>query len=50
VLLLYLTAQVDDQGQVFFRQDIYKRDQAVFKALDPSAPPIQATSTHQLAG
>ena len=50
VLLLYLTAQVDDQGQVFFRHDIYQRDKAVFKALDPSAPPIAEPEIHQLTG
>ncbi len=50
VMLLYLTVQVDDQGQVFFRQDIYQRDKAVFKALDPSAPPIAEPEIHQLTG
>ena len=40
VLLLYLTVRADDQGQVFFRRDIYNRDKAVLKALDPSAPPL----------
>lgn len=34
VMLIYLTAMVDDQGQVHFRQDIYKRDGAVIEALD----------------
>ncbi len=34
VLLVYLTAMVDDQGQVLFREDIYQRDAPVFEALD----------------
>ena len=29
VLITYLTAQVDDQGQVQFRKDVYKRDAAL---------------------
>ncbi|MBL0715155.1 MAG: L,D-transpeptidase family protein, partial [Desulfosarcina sp.] len=42
VLLLYLTALVDDQEQVHFRKDVYKRDAAVLKGLDASAPPSSA--------
>jgi murein L,D-transpeptidase YcbB/YkuD len=34
VLLIYLTVQVDDRGQVFFREDIYERDAAVMQKLD----------------
>lgn len=34
VLITYLTAQVDDQGQVQFRKDVYKRDAALLQALD----------------
>jgi len=37
VLLLYWTAEVSDDGRVYFRQDIYGRDQQVIEALD--APP-----------
>jgi murein L,D-transpeptidase YcbB/YkuD len=34
VLLLYWTAEVDDNGIVHFYEDVYERDQAVLKALD----------------
>ena len=34
VLLLYWTAEVDDDGVVHFYEDIYERDQAVLNALD----------------
>jgi murein L,D-transpeptidase YcbB/YkuD len=34
VLLLYWTAEVDDDGNVQFYEDVYERDQAVLKALD----------------
>jgi murein L,D-transpeptidase YcbB/YkuD len=37
VLITYLTAQVDDQGQVHFRKDIYKRDAALLQSLDAAA-------------
>jgi len=37
VLITYLTAQVDDQGQVHFRKDIYKRDAALLQSLDVAA-------------
>ena len=37
VLLFYWTAEVADDGRVYFREDIYGRDQQVLKALD--APP-----------
>ncbi len=41
VLLIYLTAMVDDQGQVHFRKDFYKRDAALIEALDQSLPPAR---------
>ena len=34
VLLLYWTAEVDDDGVVHFYEDVYDRDQAVLRALD----------------
>jgi murein L,D-transpeptidase YcbB/YkuD len=34
VLLLYLTAHVDNDGSMVFKKDIYKRDSAVLKALN----------------
>jgi len=34
VMLLYWTAEVDDEGTVLFRKDIYDRDGAVIKGLD----------------
>jgi hypothetical protein len=34
VLLYYLTAHADESGQVSFRQDIYGRDQDLYKALE----------------
>jgi len=37
VLLLYWTAEVGEDGRVYFREDIYGRDEAVLRALD--APP-----------
>ncbi len=37
VLLLYWTAEVGEDGRVYFREDIYGRDEAVLEALN--APP-----------
>ncbi len=34
VLLLYWTAQVGDDGTVYFLPDVYERDQAVLKNLN----------------
>jgi murein L,D-transpeptidase YcbB/YkuD len=34
VLLLYWTAEVDDDGHVNFYEDVYERDQAILDALD----------------
>lgn len=34
VILLYWTVNVDKSGQVFFKKDIYKRDQAVLAGLE----------------
>jgi murein L,D-transpeptidase YcbB/YkuD len=34
VLLLYWTAEVDDEGRMIFRQDIYDRDAGVLEALN----------------
>ena len=34
VLITYLTAHVDDQRQVHFRKDIYKRDDALLQSLN----------------
>lgn len=34
VLLLYWTAEVDDDGRVYFYQDVYDRDKAVLSALN----------------
>jgi murein L,D-transpeptidase YcbB/YkuD len=34
VLLLYWTAQPTDDGQIFFRNDVYKRDPPLLRALD----------------
>ncbi len=45
VLMVYLTAMVDDQEQVLFREDVYKRDLAVAEALDRSAVPDEATAS-----
>ncbi len=36
VLLLYWTAEVGDDGQIHFYDDVYQRDQAVLTALDSS--------------
>jgi hypothetical protein len=36
---------VDDQEQVLFREDVYKRDLAVAEALDRSAVPDEATAS-----
>jgi murein L,D-transpeptidase YcbB/YkuD len=49
VMLIYLTARVDNQGQAHFRKDIYKRDGAVIEALDRSMPPVK-TEASQSAG
>ncbi len=34
VLLLYWTAEVDDEGTVFFRRDLYNRDAPIIEGLD----------------
>jgi murein L,D-transpeptidase YcbB/YkuD len=34
VLLLYWTAEVDEDGQIRFYDDVYERDQKVLSALD----------------
>ncbi len=34
MLLLYWTAEVDDEDRVIFRQDIYDRDAGVLEALN----------------
>ena len=34
VMLLYWTAEVDDDGRVIFRQDVYDRDAGVLKSLN----------------
>ena len=34
VLLLYWTAEVDDDGIVQFYEDVYERDPAILQALD----------------
>jgi murein L,D-transpeptidase YcbB/YkuD len=39
-LLLYWTAVVDDQGRIYFYEDIYKRDAAVITALDRPVPGV----------
>ncbi len=44
VLLVYLTAMVDDQDQVLFREDVYKRDKAVAEALDRCPAEIAGAS------
>jgi murein L,D-transpeptidase YcbB/YkuD len=36
VLLLYWTAEVDEEGTVFFRKDVYNRDAPIIKGLDES--------------
>lgn len=36
VLLLYWSAEVGDDGQIHFYNDVYLRDQAVLAALDSS--------------
>ncbi len=36
VLLLYWTAEVGDDGQIHFYDDVYQRDQSVLTALDSS--------------
>jgi len=53
VILLYWTVDVDDNGAVLFKQDIYNRDPSIIKALGKEfsfrkAPVINATphSTH----
>ena len=44
VLMIYLTAMVDDQRQVHFRKDFYKRDAALIEALDKIVPPASPAS------
>ena len=34
VMLLYWTADVDENGKVMFKKDLYERDQAVLDALN----------------
>jgi murein L,D-transpeptidase YcbB/YkuD len=34
VMLLYWTAEVDEEGTVFFRKDVYNRDAPIIKGLD----------------
>ena len=34
VLLLYWTAEVDEEGTVFFRKDVYNRDAPIIRGLD----------------
>ncbi len=46
VLMIYLTAMVDDQGQVHFREDVYARDAAVAEALDRADAPSRARAPH----
>lgn len=36
IFIAYRTAEVDDQGTVFFYDDIYQRDDIVLQMLDPS--------------
>ncbi|MBT8086584.1 MAG: L,D-transpeptidase family protein [Gammaproteobacteria bacterium] len=36
IFIAYRTAEVDDQGAVFFYDDIYQRDDIVLQMLDPS--------------
>jgi murein L,D-transpeptidase YcbB/YkuD len=50
VLLVYLTVQVDDRGQVFFRKDIYQRDKVVFKNLEADAVAVSASGWDQSSG
>ena len=38
VHLLYWTTWVDDEGSIHFRNDIYKRDERLIKALDERSP------------
>ncbi len=40
VLMIYFTARVDDQRQVHFRKDVYKRDAAFLKLLDAPSKPL----------
>ena len=43
VLMIYLTAQVDDQQQVQFRKDIYKRDKGLLERLDAPPKPLASS-------
>ena len=46
VLLIYLTAMIDEQGQAHFRRDIYKRDAAVIEALDRPISSVKKIGSH----
>lgn len=54
IMLLYLTVYVDNEGKVFFREDVYRRDSAIIEGLDQpfvfTAPPEMTTqlSPHRI--